>query len=95
MKIKRKGKDTTPRPLGPARSHGPLPHFSLTRVCPAARPSTRPQPNAGVEVVEPALGFAMLLTLIAVLTFSDPKKVISEHSEAPASSVSTKKKPAP
>lgn len=46
MKIKRKGKDTTPRPLSPTRSHGPLPHFSLTRVCPAARPSTRPQPTS-------------------------------------------------
>ncbi len=56
---------------------------------------TRRKPNARIEVMVHALGFAMLLTLIAIVTFSDTKKVISEHSEAPASSVSTKKKPAP
>jgi regulator of sigma E protease len=47
---------------------------------------TRRKPNARIEVVVHALGFAMLLTLIAVVTFSDTKKVINEHSEGPASS---------
>jgi regulator of sigma E protease len=56
---------------------------------------TRRKPNARIEVMVHALGFAMLLTLIAIVTFSDTKKVISEHSDAPAASVSTKKKPAP
>lgn len=42
---------------------------------------TRRKPNARIEVVVHALGFAMLLTLIAVVTFSDTKKVISEHSD--------------
>lgn len=45
---------------------------------------TRRKPNARIEVVVHALGFAMLLTLIAVVTFSDTKKVINEHSETPA-----------
>jgi len=41
---------------------------------------TRRKPNARIEVVVHALGFAMLLTLIAVVTFSDTKKVINERS---------------
>lgn len=45
---------------------------------------TRRKPNARIEVVVHALGFAMLLTLIAVVTFSDTKKVINEHSDGPA-----------
>ena len=57
---------------------------------------TRRKPNARIEVVVHALGFAMLLTLIAVVTFSDTKKVINEHSEGPATSGSSApaKKPA-
>jgi regulator of sigma E protease len=57
---------------------------------------TRRKPNARIEVVVHALGFAMLLTLIAVVTFSDTKKVINEHSEGPATSGSATpaKKPA-
>jgi len=57
---------------------------------------TRRKPNARIEVVVHALGFAMLLTLIAVVTFSDTKKVINEHSEGPApagSAVTGAKKP--
>lgn len=56
---------------------------------------TRRKPNARIEVVVHALGFAMLLTLIAVVTFSDTKKVISEHSEGPlpAGSAAGAKKP--
>ena len=41
---------------------------------------TRRKPNTRVEFMVHALGFAMLLTLIAVVTFSDTKKVITEHS---------------
>lgn len=44
---------------------------------------TRRKPNARIEVVVHALGFAMLLTLIAVVTFSDTKKVINERSGKP------------
>ncbi|MES1184600.1 MAG: M50 family metallopeptidase, partial [Myxococcales bacterium] len=47
---------------------------------------TRRKPNARIEVVVHALGFAMLLTLIAVVTFSDTKKVISERSGKPEAS---------
>lgn len=47
---------------------------------------TRRKPNARIEVVVHALGFAMLLTLIAVVTFSDTKKVISERSGKPDAS---------
>jgi len=42
---------------------------------------TRRKPNARIEVVVHALGFAMLLTLIAIVTFSDTKKVINSASE--------------
>ncbi|MDF3067300.1 MAG: Intrarane protease RasP/YluC, implicated in cell division based on FtsL cleavage [Polyangiaceae bacterium] len=56
---------------------------------------TRRKPNARIEVMVHALGFAMLLTLIAIVTFADTKKVISEASDAPASSAAPKKKPAP
>jgi len=58
---------------------------------------TRRKPNARIEVVVHALGFAMLLTLIAVVTFSDTKKVINEHSDGPptSSSAAPAKKPAP
>jgi regulator of sigma E protease len=56
---------------------------------------TRRKPNARIEVMVHALGFAMLLTLIAVVTFADTKKVISEHSDAPAPSAAAKPKPAP
>lgn len=58
---------------------------------------TRRKPNARIEVVVHALGFAMLLTLIAVVTFSDTKRVINEHSDGPATSGSAApgaKKPA-
>jgi regulator of sigma E protease len=57
---------------------------------------TRRKPNARIEVVVHALGFAMLLTLIAVVTFADTKRVINEHSDNPsgaASSTSVAKKP--
>jgi regulator of sigma E protease len=56
---------------------------------------TRRKPNARIEVVVHALGFAMLLALIAVVTFSDAKKVINEHSEGPGTSgsASPAKKP--
>jgi regulator of sigma E protease len=37
---------------------------------------TRRKPNTRVEFAVHALGFAMLLTLIAIVTFSDTKKVI-------------------
>ena len=47
---------------------------------------TRRKPNARIEVVVHALGFAMLLTLIAVVTFSDTKKVINERSGKPEAS---------
>lgn len=59
---------------------------------------TRRKPNARIEVVVHALGFAMLLTLIAVVTFADTKRVINEHSEnaaAAASSAAAQKKLAP
>lgn len=59
---------------------------------------TRRKPNARIEVVVHALGFAMLLTLIAVVTFADTKRVISERSDtkAPAASAAASaKKPAP
>ncbi len=46
---------------------------------------TRRKPNARIEVVVHALGFAMLLTLIAVVTFSDTKKVINERTKADTS----------
>lgn len=46
---------------------------------------TRRKPNARIEVVVHALGFAMLLTLIAVVTFSDTKKVINERTKTEAS----------
>jgi regulator of sigma E protease len=46
---------------------------------------TRRKPNARIEVVVHALGFAMLLTLIAVVTFSDTKKVINERAKPDAS----------
>jgi regulator of sigma E protease len=48
---------------------------------------TRRKPNTRVEFMVHALGFAMLLTLIAVVTFSDTRMVIREHSgkaEVPA-----------
>lgn len=49
---------------------------------------TRRKPNARIEVVVHALGFAMLIALIAVVTFSDTKKVLnsgkSEASAAPS-----------
>ena len=48
---------------------------------------TRRKPNARIEVVVHALGFAMLLTLIAVVTFSDTRKVISERSAKPEPSL--------
>ncbi len=60
---------------------------------------TRRKPNARIEVVVHALGFAMLLTLIAVVTFSDTKKVINERSKvdtsasAPAAAPPNAKKP--
>jgi regulator of sigma E protease len=43
---------------------------------------TRRKPNTRVEFMVHALGFAMLLTLIAVVTFSDTKMVIRERSKA-------------
>ena len=55
---------------------------------------TRRKPDAKIEVVVHALGFAMLLTLIAVVTFSDFKRVIDEHADGPANSSATAKKPA-
>lgn len=55
---------------------------------------TRRKPNAKIEVMVHALGFAMLLTLIAVVTFSDAKKVINEHSDTPTNSAAPAKKPA-
>lgn len=59
---------------------------------------TRRKPNSRVEVLVHAFGFAMLLTLIAVVTFADTKKVISEHGSsaaAPTSSAPAAKKSAP
>ncbi len=53
---------------------------------------TRRKPNARIEVVVHALGFAMLLTLIAIVTFSDTKKVINSASEKADASAPT---PAP
>jgi regulator of sigma E protease len=47
---------------------------------------TRRKPNSRVEFAVHALGFAMLLTLIAVVTFSDTKKVIQRVGGADASS---------
>jgi len=47
---------------------------------------TRRKPNTRVEFAVHALGFAMLLTLIAVVTFSDTKKVIQRVGGADASS---------
>ena len=44
---------------------------------------TRRKPNTRVEFMVHALGFAMLLTLIAVVTFSDTKNVIREHVTKP------------
>jgi regulator of sigma E protease len=46
---------------------------------------TRRKPNARIEVVVHALGFAMLLTLIAIVTFSDTKKVFSDRGKPEAS----------
>jgi regulator of sigma E protease len=56
---------------------------------------TRRKPNTRVEFMVHALGFAMLLTLIAVVTFSDTKMVIREHSgkpDAPAAPSSSPKR---
>ena len=50
---------------------------------------TRRKPNARIEVVVHALGFAMLLTLIAIVTFSDTKKVINERSGKPEGSAAS------
>jgi len=47
---------------------------------------TRRKPNTRVEFAVHALGFAMLLTLIAVVTFSDTKKVIQRVGGAEVSS---------
>ena len=44
---------------------------------------TRRKPNTRVEFMVHALGFAMLLTLIAVVTFSDTKNVIRDHAGKP------------
>ena len=56
---------------------------------------TRRKPNARIEVVVHALGFAMLLTLIAIVTFSDTKKVINRASEKAAASATPAAAPAP
>lgn len=56
---------------------------------------TRRKPNARIEVVVHALGFAMLLTLIAIVTFSDTKKVINGASEKTEASASAPATPAP
>jgi regulator of sigma E protease len=56
---------------------------------------TRRKPNARIEVVVHALGFAMLLTLIAIVTFSDTKKVINGASEKPNASATPAAAPPP
>ncbi|HEX2870119.1 MAG TPA: M50 family metallopeptidase [Polyangiaceae bacterium] len=56
---------------------------------------TRRKPNARIEVVVHALGFAMLLTLIAIVTFSDTKKVINGASEKPNASAAPAAAPPP
>lgn len=52
---------------------------------------TRRKPNQRIEVMVHALGFAMLIALITVVTVSDTKRVISEHSDSPAASAAPKK----
>jgi regulator of sigma E protease len=56
---------------------------------------TRRKPNARIEVVVHALGFAMLLTLIAIVTFSDTKKVINNASEKADASATAPAAPPP
>jgi regulator of sigma E protease len=56
---------------------------------------TRRKPNTRVEFMVHALGFAMLLTLIAVVTFSDTKMVIRERgTAAPSAGIAAPAAPA-
>lgn len=56
---------------------------------------TRRKPNSKVEVMVHAFGFVMLLTLIAVVTFSDTQNLFKEGSEATPANSAAPAKPAP
>jgi len=56
---------------------------------------TRRKPNSKVEVMVHAFGFVMLLTLIAVVTFSDTQNLFKEGSEATPANSAAPVKPAP
>jgi hypothetical protein len=58
---------------------------------------TRRKPNSKVEVMVHAFGFVMLLTLIAVVTFSDTQNLFRGENgpPEPAKSAQPKAKPAP
>jgi regulator of sigma E protease len=56
---------------------------------------TRRKPNSKVEVMVHAFGFVMLLTLIAIVTFSDTKSLLVRDGEASPATSAAPAKPAP